>query len=168
MKRFSFALLFTVALTSIAQATQVQVWGRDYTYSCGYFSSIEGEYDITLRDDTLPWGTEVTLVTGWSAPGFFEWRERREIPARSVSPFTWRAHVSGTLAYRSGAERRTHLDFVFKVTLPDGTVRWINGGNGSWSFFRVHVLGNTVSNCVGGGKPKPPMTQKNHTVVHRH
>ncbi len=155
--KLAIGIYLTLA-SALGLAAEVKVEGRDYSYSCGYFTSMVGDYRLYLRDTGLPWGTKVTTVTGWSGQvaygSQFEWEHRREVPAQAVAPYVWRADVSGTLAQRSSPWRRTGLDFVFKVELPTGQVRWINGGD-SWSFFKVGIGGSSAGNCIRHDDEKP-------------
>ncbi|MSP19515.1 MAG: hypothetical protein EXR74_08095 [Bdellovibrionales bacterium] len=149
MKLGAFLLVF---FTLSVLGSEIAVKGRDYTFSCGYFTSIQGDLSVAFTDTTLAWGTTVSLIAGWEGrEGFpekrFAWKERAEILAKSTAPFTWTADLTKVLHERSKAELKDTLNFVIKVTAPGRAPEYINGGS-PWGYYRARLITNGPGRCV--------------------
>lgn len=131
-----------------------------------------GDYDITFKDESLPWGTRVTLIYGWDTdqwrekPERKEWKYREEKAMKAVSPFTWSAQVSTTLHSRTEAEFKKGLDLVIKIEVPNERARYYNGGS-AWGFFRTEVGNPSKTPCVDRDKKKPEFYERHLEIVTR-
>ena len=170
MKLQLFAL--TLLVSTLGLGESLKVMGRDYTYSCGYFSSMVGDYDITFKDESLPWGTKVTLIYGWDTeqwrekPERKEWKYREEKVMKAVSPFTWSKQIETTLHSRTEAEFKKALNIVIKIEEPKQAVRYFNGGS-PWGFFRTEVGNPSKAPCIDRDKKKPEFYDRRLEVVTR-
>ena len=142
-------------------AGDLRVRGRDYVHSCGYFSAMNGDYEVTFSDRTLPWGTKVTVIYGWDVdywnhpPKTVEWQYREEREMTAVAPFTWRADIATQLHARTNNQFKKALNLVIKLQIPNEPDRYFNGGS-TWGFYQMEV-GSTspAPPCVGRDGKKP-------------
>ncbi len=164
------AFLTFLFLSLPAMAADIQVWGRQFTNSCSYYTLTWGDYDLTFRDTSLPWGTKVTAVVAFA--GYktsngqkygFSWDRDRSIPMQAVSAHTWRARKSETLHSRGHDFNFTALQFIFKVESPGRAAYFVNGGS-SWGHFEVDLTAGT-NPCVTGGGDIPQMRRLPIRVV---
>lgn len=152
--KFSKFFLLLVTSSVFTWGADISVMGRNYTRSCGYFTTVEADVIVTFKDFSLPWGSEVTLVSGWGGrEGFpekrFEWRDREEKLARATAPYTWTTNLKKTLHSRSEAVFRDTLNFVFKVSVPGRSPYFLNGGT-PWGFYSSVIAENGPGDCVSG------------------
>lgn len=173
MKRISFLFLSFLSTLALA-APDIQVWGRVYDYSCGYFSRRAADVSVTLKDDSLPFGTEVNLVIGWSgeqwiAGGKHErvnWVDRTVVPMKAIDKFTWEGKaLDKTFGTRSGARWFDTAQFVFEIKAPNEAPRYVHGDS-KWGYFETERM-NPGTNCVTTGKPLPDWKKLTHSVIKR-
>jgi hypothetical protein len=146
--------LFLITFSVFSWGADISVKARNYTRSCVYFSTVEADITVSFRDTTLPWGSEITLVSGWAGrEGFpekrFEWSDREENIARAKAPYTWTTTLKKTLHSRTEAVFRDTLNFVFKVSVPGRSPYFVNGGT-PWGFYSSLVTENGLGRCVTG------------------
>jgi len=166
--RKAFLVFFFLSLP--AMAADIQVWGRQFTNSCSYYTLTWGDYDLTFRDTTLPWGTKVTAVVAFAGnrmvngvPQLFSWDRSRYISMEAASAFTWRARKSEELHSRSHDTTFTRLQFIFKVEAPGRAAYFVNGGS-SWGHYEVDLTRTTIP-CVTSGGELPRMVQFPISVI---
>ncbi|AKQ64700.1 hypothetical protein A176_001612 [Myxococcus hansupus] len=129
------ALVFALLLTSTSALAGAQwVQARTVLNTCGYFSTSQAEIRLTYRNDDLPWGTSVFLIYGWGG-STFDWApspQTVEVPA--VAPYHWGTTVTGVIRSRSSTQY-THLNYVWKVVLPDGHEFYEKGNDSTYGYY---------------------------------
>lgn len=134
---FALVLMF-VSATAFAAETTAQA--RAVLRSCGYYSSQEVEVGLSYKNTTLPWGTSVELLYGWGGyegSTVFDWRNSTSIAAPATAPYTWGVTVTSQIAARSSPTFFEHIDFVWKVSLPDGSVFYEKGNNSTYGYYKA-------------------------------
>lgn len=154
-----FALFLT---TTHLWGFDLKVLGRNYTFSCSHYTSVQGDVVLSFTDNSLPWGTTVSFVTGWEGrEGFpesrFEWRDREEHLATAKAPYTWQLKLSKVLHQRSHASLKDTLNFVVKIQTPGRPDTYLNGGS-PWGFFKTRLIENTPGQCVTGLEGLPELS----------
>lgn len=120
----------------------------DPAIPCGY-SGGKVAFQVDYKNETLPWGVKVELLRGFAGQdwcggceppyyNFFSWQDKRFVEMNSVASWTWSAQTTAD-GYGSGAGGQYDaLEFVIRITFPDGRVQWDNGGS-SWGYYKVNV-----------------------------
>jgi hypothetical protein len=116
------------------------------------FSCTQGgkvAFDIRYENKSLPWGVKLDLWRGMAGEewcggcepayyGTFDWNDHQVTPMAATGAWQWSAH-SEAYGYGSGAGGRyTEMKYVVRITMPDGKVRWDNGGS-NLGYYRVLV-----------------------------
>lgn len=153
------ALVFVLSLACSIYGSELSVRARNYTHSCGYFTSQRGDVELSYRDTTLPWGTSISVVTGWEGrEGFpekrFTWKDREELSAQATAPYTWTLKLSKVLHERTEACLRDSLNFVLKISVPGSQPRYENGGS-PWGYYRIRLLEFGMGQCVSSDTDLP-------------
>lgn len=153
MKKFAI-LGFFLTFCVFSRGSDITVFGRNYTFSCGYFTSVQADVKVTFHDMNLPEGSQVTLMTGWSGrQGFpetrFEWQEKETLMMKASSPQTWSATLTKVLHERTEAKFRDTLNFVFRVAVPGKQPFFLTGKNDE-TFYSVRLVENSPGRCVHG------------------
>jgi hypothetical protein len=170
MKVFFAGLLLLTSSIAISE-TSVQVWGRSYDFSCGYFSRRAVDLSITMKDTDLEFGTKVnaivgfkgTLMLGGPNSRALSWEERVVVPAQAIDMSAWEARlVDQTFHSRSSGKFLEKAQFVFEVIHPDGRTEYRNGGS-TWGYFETTDL-NAMVECVSNGS-RPDWRQLDFGVV---
>jgi hypothetical protein len=154
MKALLAGFLFFVSAQVFADPA-VQVWGRSYDYSCGYFSRRSVDLSFTFKDPDVEFGTRVNAIVGFkgmlmlggpnSRP--LVWEDRRVVAAQAIDSSTWEARlIDQTLHSRSSGKFLEKAQFVFEVIHPDGRTEYRNGGS-TWGYFETADL-NAMVQCV--------------------
>ncbi|MFM8314349.1 MAG: hypothetical protein ACKOA8_08700 [Deltaproteobacteria bacterium] len=156
-------LFVFLMMTVSTWAAELSVQGRNYTLSCGYFTSVQADLEVSFRDTTLPWGSSVTLISGWAGrEGFpekrYEWREKQETAAQATAPYLWTIKLHKVLHERTEANFRDTLNFVFKVSIPGRTPYFVNGGS-SWGFYSTKINSKGLGPCVNGSEELPALSE---------
>jgi len=152
---------------------ELKVMGRDYVYSCGYFSAMVGDYDVTFEDTTLPWGTKVTLIYGWDVeywnhpPKYKSWSYREEKEMKSIAPYKWAVSLETQLHGRTSNEYKQALDLVVKLEIPGRPAPVYYNGGTKWGYFQTEVGNTSKAPCVDRDKKKPEMYQRLLKVVNK-
>ncbi len=106
------------------------------------------DYQISYENHSIPWGASVTLVRAFSGTNncfgcepqtstHFEWvfEEHETMPASA--PFVWSAETEHSSTFIPVPDLQ-FFKFVFRIDMPDGTVRWDNGGS-NFGYYRSQV-----------------------------
>lgn len=160
--RSVLALVLTfVSATAFAGETAVQA--RAVTYSCQYYSAQEVEVGLSYRNYDLPWGTSVYLVYGWggtvSSGGVstpIAWDNTTTVTAPATAAYTWGTTVRGQITYRSSPKYYKHIDFVWKVVLPNGSEFYEKGNDSSFGYYAGDFSGIARPCTTSGGYTTTP------------
>lgn len=149
--KLTLGIALLLSTTSL-WASELKAVGRNYTFSCGHFTSVQGDLMLSYTDTALPWGSSVSFVTGWEGrEGFpekrFDWKDREEWIATATAPYTWTLKITKVLHERSHASFLDTLDFVVKVHVPERPDYFIHG-NSPWGFFKVRLVEKEPGRCV--------------------
>lgn len=120
----------------------------DPLVACGH-SGGKVAFQVHYRNDTLPWGVKVELLRGLAGQDwcggceppyheFFNWRDKKFVEMTTVAPWTWKAETEAYGYAASAGGQYDALEFVVRITYPDGSVSWDNGGS-SWGYYEVDV-----------------------------
>ena len=141
------AFSLVVAALATAQALAADLWvdGRFYTLSPPYYTATVGEFAVSFKEQ-LPWGARVHVqygLGGWAddfvggTTRTLDWENVSYVEAEAAAPFVWTAKLSETLHERSHNWMYDKLQFVFIVTLPDGTQYYEKGSNTPLGFYQA-------------------------------
>ncbi len=142
MKKLSMILAtWTVAMASVASASEVYVHGRssaEQQYGAGQ-TIVTSDFEVTYRNENLPWGTRVALVAGYRCTNKGSWTNR-DYPneMHAVSSYAWQARFTKTTGDRYLGLCR-NLEFVFEITLPDGSKYFDNGMRAPMGFYSAAI-----------------------------
>lgn len=120
----------------------------DAAVPCGH-SGGKVAFQVSYKNKTLPWGVKVELLRGFAGQewcggceppyhNFFSWQDKKLAEMTSVAPWTWSAQTEGYGYGSSAGGQYDALEFVIRVTFPEGTVQWANGGS-IWGYYKVDV-----------------------------
>jgi|GEM_PF-1571379 len=166
---FIFTVLFLAANSAFAE---VEMWGRAYNYSCGYFSRTAADVSATLHEDVPANGT-VEAIIGWAgievrADNRQEWREwfyQRVLPAKALSANSFEVRWDdATLHNRTDNLFLSSFQVVFVVKAPGLATRYYNGGS-NMGWFQSEKL-NVAVPCVQNGT-LPPWKRLDVDVISR-
>ena len=150
----------TLSFARVASAEQkIQVWGRGYHHSCVYYSSTDADFDVTLFNDAIPYGSTVTMVSGIGSdqlninPHFAHWQKRAEDRMEAVNVSTWRVRRSGQINARGSQYGYSRIEFVFRVDAPGADPQWILPGSDGTYFVSGLELQNI--RCVNSSDELP-------------
>lgn len=153
--------LVLLSVSSSALAAETWAEGRKVLHSCVYASSYETEVTASYRNYDLPWGTSVFLVHGWGGSNNgtpFDWDNTQTVQASASAAYTWSATVRATTSTRSSPKYSEHLDFVWKVVLPNGSEFYEKGNPSTWGYYAANFAslpGPCVSDSNFIGTPQP-------------
>jgi hypothetical protein len=106
-------------------------------------------FDVTYKNQSLPWGVKLSLWRGMAGEewcggceppyyGTFDWNDHQVDAMPATGPYVWSVHTE-SYGYGSNAGGRfTEMKFVVRIEMPDGSIRWDNGGS-NWGYYRVLV-----------------------------
>ena len=154
-----FAVAFLL-LSSSALASETWTQGRVILRQCDYAFDYVAEVGLSYRNYTLQWGTSVELVYGWggiswgySTPNTpFDWANTQTIPVPASAPYTWSTTVTSVISTRSGSYSYDQINFVWKVTLPNGYVFYEKGNGSTWGFYAASLSAVQNRPCVNDGQ----------------
>jgi len=152
-----------VFASSSALAAETWAEGRKVLHSCVYASSYEAEVSLHYRNYTLPWGTSVYLVQGWG--GYdngtpIDWENTQTHAVSASAPWTWSITLRAGVSWRSSPKWYEHIDFVWKVVLPDGSEFYEKGNGSTWGYYAGDISQLPApcvsdSNFIGDPQPLP-------------
>lgn len=158
--RFFPVMALSLSSTAFAGEASIEVRGQQSGYrsddrycpdpavACGYPGG-KAAFKIRYKNEALPWGVKVELWHGFAGQDwcggcdpayhyFFDWRDTKFVEMRAVSAWTWSADTD-TYGFGAGAGGQWDaLEFVVRVTFPDGGVQWDNGGSNT-GYYKVYV-----------------------------
>ncbi|MFP2904589.1 hypothetical protein ACLESD_05940 [Pyxidicoccus sp. 3LFB2] len=144
-------------VSSSALASETWGHGRRILRQCDYAFDYMAEAALSYRNYTLPWGTSVQLVYGWGGAYWsqmdptnipIEWANTQTVNAPASAPYTWSATVSSVVSERNEFWYYNQVQFVWKVTLPNGNVFYEKGNGSTWGYYSANVSGIQQSPCV--------------------
>lgn len=106
-------------------------------------------FDVRYENKSLPWGVKLSLWRGMAGEewcggcepayyGTFDWSNHQVDELQPSGPWQWSVHTE-SYGYGAGAGGRfTEMKYVVRITMPDGSVRWDNGGS-NVGYYRVLV-----------------------------
>lgn len=161
--------LLAVALllvSSSALASDTFAQGRMILRQCDYAFDYMAEVGLSYQNYSLTWGTSVELIYGWGGTSWggpttttFDWANTQTIPAPATAPYTWGATVTTITSTRSGTWAYGSIQFVWKVTLPNGHVFYEKGNGSTWGFYNAPLSSMTGAPCSNNstfiGPPSP-------------
>ncbi|AKQ67896.1 hypothetical protein A176_004808 [Myxococcus hansupus] len=166
MTFFSRKVLSLLVFLMASSATAAETWvqGRKVLHACVYAHSYEAEVNLSYRNHDLPWGTSVFLIYGWGGQNNFvpyDWENEQTLEVFASAPWTWSTTVHGITSTRTTPKWAEHLDFVWKVVLPNGHVFYEKGNHSTWGYYAANL--NTVGEipCTSDGNfvgPTYPLT----------
>lgn len=135
MKKMIIASIITLN----AYAADVVVSGNVYSDNqCAYYASTSGQFKITYKEQ-LPWGSKVELVYALNDSYHqAEWIRQEQTEMEPIAPYTWQSVFVEQTGSR-GEFRADKLNFVFKITLPDGTDYYDNGGQSPMGHYTAQM-----------------------------
>jgi hypothetical protein len=138
------------------QPTSISAFAKTYADSPSYATNIYGEFIVDYYNESLPWGTEVTLHVGFSKAEFvdgklidqLDWTHKKSHVMHSVADYKWGSKFEQSLYSRGSSSQLTRINFVIEVKLPDGSV-FFEKGSGTQGYFRAlrPELGQCVSSA---------------------
>lgn len=162
LNAFMATLLLIVGSSAFADQ-KIQVWGRGYHHSCGYYSSTDADFDVTIFHDEIPYGASVTLVSGIGSdnlnrnPYFAHWQLRSEQKMEAIDVSTWRVRRSGQISSRSSNSGYNQIEFVFRVDIPGQPSQWIlPASNGSYFMAPLEYMN---IRCVNSEDDRPQFSR---------
>lgn len=135
MKKMIIASLITLN----AYAADVYVAGNVFSDdNCQYYSTTTGKFKITYKEQ-LPWGSKIELVYAFNNTfGNSEWHRQDESQMEAVAPYTWQAVIEEVTSAR-GSFSSDKINFVFRITLPDGSIVYDNGGQSPMGHYSARM-----------------------------
>ena len=163
-------LLSPMSAASSGHAAEkwIQLEGRTLE-TCQYFTTWSGKFAVTYSNHELPWGTKVELVYGfhgWTSSTGGEhkdWLSQRASVFPAIAPFTWKTEIDEAVATRS-QNWFDQLQFVLKVSLPDGHEFYEKGNESTWGYYTADLLNQGGRGCLGDDVPLKTMNFE--TVEH--
>jgi hypothetical protein len=104
-------------------------------------------FDVEYVNKSLPWGVKLDLWRGmyveeWCGgcePAYdytIDWADHQVTRMKPSGPWAWNAHTD-SYGYGAGAGGQfLAMRFVVRITMPDGSIRWDNGGS-NWGYYQV-------------------------------
>lgn len=139
-----FAAAFAVTPSRASAQPEAWVDGRFYVETPSYFTAVRGEMIVSFRD-VLPWGAKVTVHYGLGgveqdATGSvwaLDWLDQGDVEAVAVAPYVWTAKIDHPLYERGQPRWFQRLQFVYRVSLPDGTFYYVRGGDSTMGYLEA-------------------------------
>ncbi|MFP2928139.1 hypothetical protein ACLESO_23650 [Pyxidicoccus sp. 3LG] len=171
LSRNALALLAALSVSTSAMASETWVDGRAVLHACVYAYSYEAEVSLSYRNYTLPWGTSVYLIYGWGGISNnvpMDWDNTQTLTVSASAPYTWSATVRSIFSNRTTPQNRyDHVDFVWKVVLPNGFTFYEKGNGSTWGYYSAALSGITDRPCSSDGSFIGPMFPLTVTSVEK-
>jgi hypothetical protein len=134
-------IILLISITSSAFASEIKVSGKAYdSKQCRYYWQSLADFNLSYLNDKLPWGSSVALMYGFHDRFHNQyWTSQDEIKMNSISSFTWATEISKKVVNQKGSFNYNYLEFVFKITLPNGKIIYDNGGLEPMGYYGVPV-----------------------------
>jgi hypothetical protein len=120
------------------------------------------DFDVRYENHALPANARVELHYGDEEFGncsdcvptvsYYPWNHIQTVGMAGAGSSSWEQTVS--IDDRGGEEGGgvEALNYVFKITMPDGSIVWDNGGNSPMGYYRSRKIDAPAAQC---GKPAP-------------
>ncbi len=108
----------------------------------GYYSSTMGDFAITYKNLSLPWGTTVILKFGFKQDNHYQiadWVDQDSMQMQAVAPYTWEGKFERQIASRGGP-RKTHLQFVAQILLPNDQILYDKGSDTPLGYYQTEAV----------------------------
>ncbi|ATB46614.1 hypothetical protein MYMAC_002219 [Corallococcus macrosporus DSM 14697] len=161
-------LAFFMSSTALAGETWVQ--GRATLHACVYAHTYEAQVELNYRNYDLPWGTSVYLIYGWGGLNNFvpyDWEDTQTIEVFASAPWTWSTTVTSIISTRTTPKWAEHIDFVWKVVLPNGHEFYEKGNNSTWGYYAASLLDIADRPCTSDGNFVGPMYPLSVTSIEK-
>jgi hypothetical protein len=142
---------------------QILVQGRGYDDTCGHFIRTSADFEIIYRNDRLPAGSTVLLISGESGRSgpreekIFSWENRSVNQAQAISSHSWSIARSVVLQSRDSRRMVVKLDFVFFILLPDGSSFYDKGNVSELGHYEIATFRDlTGYPCRASAAERPP------------
>jgi hypothetical protein len=167
MKFWRQAFVFGLASTNfagLALATETSIKLKSRVIeSCTTFSTWTADFQLLLRTDSIPWGSEVEVVygfRGWApetSGQTVNWANLTTFSLPAVAANEWFATFSHAVAAR-GIRWLDRIEFVVKVVLPDGTNRYIKPNSSAFGYYAADFMSEAAHGCSADEAPWTPLT----------
>ena len=121
------------------------------------------DFDVRYENHTLPWGTKVELRYGVeqyvncsdcsTTVSYIPWENPETVAIPPSGAWIWEKTVAVDDEGGRAGGGVDALDFVFKITLPNGDVVWDNGGTSHRGYYRASKVPAGSGLC--GPAPAP-------------
>ncbi len=134
------ALVF--GLPAFAAETRVEAF-RQSSSGCAYFSSVTGRLKLSYENRDLPWGSRVELIYGFEERSnrnnavTRNWVDREQVEVPAVAASLWGIELSRAVESRGAPAALRALQFVWKLTLPDGSIQYDRGTDAPMGYYRA-------------------------------
>ena len=154
-------LLAAASVTSVsAFASEIIVNAALGHSSCLLLEATRGLLEFRYTNPDIPPNARVTLHSGWEvfdrSVGSFvsDWQDISEVEMDSVANRTWSAGINKKL-YTFGSDENplSGVNFVFKITLPNGEYFFDKGNESRLGFYRTSWNFNDLK-CFDGDFPE--------------
>ncbi len=135
-------LAVSLLMSSYAFANGIWVNGRTSRvdqHGAGV-STTTAYLEVTYQNQSLPWGSEVFLVSGVRCPmSGGSWQKRTfPNPMEAVAGSTWQRKLSATVADKYQGSCGDY-EFVFLIKLPNGRSYYDNGDKAPLGFYSSQI-----------------------------
>ena len=145
---FAILFLFILAPFSSVNAApkpfkEVSLISRISSLECGGSAIREGEFFFGLVDTRIPWGSRVKVIFGFrkfsaGRPEIKDWADIQTLELGAFEPYAWRTFT--TIPVQAPRTfKYSQINFVFEITLPDGTKVYEKGNNSTRGFYMADL-----------------------------
>jgi hypothetical protein len=162
MGKLAFSVFAFLLLSIAGQSQEVTAKGRRLFHSCGYFSSIEGEFEVRFKNLPVTHVQKAILHYGFGGeqadyfhnnqPPYmsrFIWdvSSIKEVEFIMEPSGEWVTQFSAGLAYRSSPKHYDRLQFVIALETPNGARRYYRGSQTSMGYYEADLT-KVSRDCV--------------------
>jgi len=138
------ALNLGIYVESQASSSWIGAFAKVYPDSTSYATNVYGEFIVDYYNESLVWGSEVTIHVGFTKAEFVngklidqsDWTQKQTKAMQPIGPYKWGYKVEQSLYSRGSSSQLTKINFVIEIRMPDGTV-YFEKGNGPNGYFRA-------------------------------
>ena len=150
MNRFVSILIIAFLMSSAftAHASSVQVSGK-LDASGFYYTNATGFFRFLYINNDIPQDSVIVLHYGFTRSewqsGYLQpisdWNERAVITASPAETGVWEASLQNVMYSRGSSWHRSHVNFVFIVIKPDGSVFYDKGVDTEFGYYEIEAPG---------------------------